>query len=174
MQTQYYSIRTSARAAALAVANEYPLASQMLVHFLDNTGDEFIIPPNYINEATEIHNQVLSLQNEIDTVYRYFYSAGHEVAFGRRLCMDGNIGSDNTDWKLAVNRCELWAKGRIKRVNGNDQLIKEIHVRDYYDWQSNYAGTLISLTSSFLHDLHMLGLAKEYPVSGVYTVNEVL
>lgn len=33
MQTQYYSIRTSARAAALAVANEYPLASQMLVHF---------------------------------------------------------------------------------------------------------------------------------------------
>lgn len=77
--------------------------------------------------------------------------------------MDGNIGSDNTDWKLAVNRCELWAKGRIKRVNGNDQLIKEIHVRDYYDWQSNYAGTLISLTSSFLHDLHMLGLAKSIP-----------
>lgn len=174
MQNQYYSIYSSARNAALAAANQYPLASQMLVHFLDNTGDEFIIPPNYINEATEIHNQVLSLQNEIDTVYRYFYSAGHEVAFGRRLCMDGNIGSDNTDWKLAVNRCELWAKGRIKRVNGNDQLIKEIHVRDYYDWQSNYAGTLISLTSSFLHDLHMLGLAKEYPVSGVYTVNEVL
>lgn len=170
-QTNVYS---AAIVSALAVREQYPLAADMLLHYLYNSGEAYVIPGNYIYGANEIHAQLLSLQNEIESSYISIYSPGISTTFGRRDLEDGNVGSDYTDWKLAVNRCELWAKGYISMSGTTDVLIKEIHVRDYYDWQSNYAGNMISLASSVLYQFHVYGLAKEYPVSGVYSTSEII
>lgn len=173
-QEYYLNLHASAIISANAVKNQYPLAADMLLHYLNGSGEEYVIPSNYIFEASEIHEQLLSLQNEIENVYAPLYSPGKTKIFGRRNIETGNIGNANTDWKLAVNRCEIWAKGYIYKSGSNNVLSKEIHVRDYYDWESNYAGNLISLASSILYQFHVYGLAKEYSVRGTYTTTQIL
>lgn len=174
MQQSYTDIHSYATISAIAVSENYPLASDMLLHFLSNSGEHYTIPGNYIYEATEIHSVLTSLQNEIESSYVSLYSPGISIAFGRRKFVDGKCGEDFTDWKLAVNNCDLWAKGYISQSGVEDVLTKEIHVRDYYDWESNYSADLLDLTANVLHLLHVYGLAREYPVSGVYTTSEII
>lgn len=157
------NISIAADLGAWNYASTHPNASEMLRHYLDNTGTDYILSSTFIQTAADINNKRIELKNRIKASAVVLCPGdGYTITYGLKLLDSvGDIAS-NTDWKLAVNKCEVWATGT---GTGSDL---EVHffVRDIYDWEANSNYSIFGIAADALYDLNRYGLACPYKVFG--------
>ena len=135
----------------------------MLKHFLDNTGTSYTLPGDFISSAPELAEK--RSDTRIDAVHTvpYLSTGDFMVKFGQKSVDTLGDISGITDWKLAVNQCELWTK--VYCYSKTSSAIY-LNVRDFYDWTGGNTYGVLNVAASSLERLHRAGWAREYPVYG--------
>ena len=144
-------------------ANTYPNASRMLKHFLDNTETAYTLPGDFNSSTTELADKRLVMSNDAVHALPFFSTGDFMVKFGQKSVDTLGETAGITDWKLAVNRCELWTKVYCYSKTSSAVYL---HVRDFYDWTGGNTYGGLNVAASSLERLHRAGWAREYPVYG--------
>lgn len=155
-------IKTATVAAQLA-SNSYPLASDMLLHFLENTGNTYTLSSDNIKSSQEIEATVEQMYDRLNNAFNDLAVDGITVIYGSSTVMDYDGSNNTTDWKLAVNKCEIWGK---VIADGTSSKQTVIYVRDFYDWEAGGMDKIFDIAADILNQCHYAGLAKDYLVIG--------
>lgn len=152
----------AARTAAQSYAIAYPVASAMLLHFLNCTGAKVTLNSSFILSTPDISGDRTTVYNIVNGSASALRVSGRNITYGMKEITTVSNINGVTDWKLSVNRCELWGKGTIS-ASGTKTVT--LYVRDYYDWEAGMSN-IFDIAASMLSDMHYAGIAREYPVDG--------
>lgn len=163
----YVAAKASANAAKLTVPN----AANMLLYFLNSNykGDNtpYTIPSSYILNAGKTAFIRSEAIDKINNSYGALRVPGYTVSFGLKDHIKYKNSTGTDDWTLGVNKCEFWA---LCTAGSSGSKSTVLHVRDYYDWETDYNGNILDIPVNTLAEFHYAGLAREYPVYGRATV----
>lgn len=153
----------TARSGATAAALTYPVASSMLLHFLNWTGDTYTLPSNFIKNTSDISTTRETVFNQLNGAYTTLRIPNITVYYGNINTVAYGGGSAVTDWKLSVNKCELWGK-----VTATGTVSKQttLYVRDFYDWKAGDMNKIFDVAADLLNQCHYAGIARDFPVIG--------
>ena len=153
----------TARSGATAAALTYPVASSMLLHFLDWTGNTYALPSNFIKNTSDISTTRETVFNQLNGAYTTLRIPNITVYYGNINTVAYGGGSAVTDWKLSVNKCELWGK-----VTATGTVSKQttLYVRDFYDWKAGDMNKIFDVAADLLNQCHYAGIARDFPVIG--------
>ena len=165
-RTSLMAAIATAKQAAQTVAPTYPVASSMLLHFLDDTGTTYTLPSDFIKNSSDINAKREEVFNALNGAYSTLRVPDITVYYGNIETIKYRGGGANTDWKLAVNKCELW--GKVTAV-GTTSKQTTLYVRDFYDWQAGDMTDLFDVAADILNQCHYAGLARDFPVVGSAT-----
>lgn len=149
-----------------------PDATAHLTHFLNNTGSTISADvARLVNESEDAHD-----------AYEASFNAA--VAYVNALCFGGQIDihqnvasfttiTDDTNWQEALGRFTNWGSAHAQAFtdSANNRIISmqfTFHLYDPYDWDPS-----VDIFQDKLAGLHRAGLAKEFLVTGEFTVNAV-
>lgn len=159
---------------------QMPDAQRFLLHFLGNTGEEYIYDASYVfcdimdtrkNICKNI-NAILNLCEDTVIKELYFISNPEEQFSGAAFSNNAVIGGDMsvTNWWFSIGNTD--ATMSFHCVKEGDTYTAEIdyHFVDVYDFNKDsrtLGGFLI--TDGDMHELHEAGEAREYKSIGNYS-----
>ncbi len=153
----------TARSAATVAAVEYPVAASMLIHFLDWTGNTYTLPSDFIKSSSDISTKRQEVLDALNGAYNTLKVSNITVTYGNTTPINYLGGSANTDWKLGVNKCELWGKVTATSTTSKQTTL---YVRDFYDWEAGDMSTFFNVAADVLNQCHYAGIARDFPVTG--------
>lgn len=135
----------------------------MLLHFLDWTGNTYALPSNFIKNTSDISTTRETVFNQLNGAYTTLRIPNITVYYGNINTVAYGGGSAVTDWKLSVNKCELWGK-----VTATGTVSKQttLYVRDFYDWKAGDMNKIFDVAADLLNQCHYAGIARDFPVIG--------
>lgn len=157
-----------------------PNARNFLLHFLSNTGEEYIYDASYVfcnilncrKNICENINAVLNLCEDTVIEDLYFITNPEKRFQGTSFSSDIVVGEDMAvvNWWFSIGNTD--ATMSFYCVKEGDIYTAEIdyHFVDVYDFESDYeklAG--VGITDGDMHELHEAGLAREYKSVGNYS-----
>ena len=160
-------------AAVRSVADDYPVASDMLLHYLECSGDPYTIPESFITNSSEIDSYRTSVKNDLLNSYGILLAKNTSFSFGKKEVLPiVNDLPGTSDWVLAINKCDFWG---MATVNKSGTATYQIYVRDVYDYEYTPIGdnvygdkwnTILKMGVNCLNTLAYYSLAKPYKVNG--------
>ena len=156
-------VALNARAGALALQNIYPLASDMLLHFLDISGATYVVPSDVIMNTLEVRPQINEVLDAINGSYNTLKVENYIISYGKKIVAPYGGSSANTDWRLAINKCDFWGKATASGTS-IDQIT--LQLCDFYDWDADDMSDIFGVAASALNECHYAGIARDFPVTG--------
>ena len=118
------------------IREQYPVASDMLDHYLDCSGEDYTISGTFLTGSSDIANYRAIVKNNIADSYMTLQAKNFTIEYALKEVFQ--ITEDcpgYSDWKLAVNKCDLWATATANYSTYTHQYY--IYMRDVYDYQSD-------------------------------------
>lgn len=164
--TYLAGVTATARTAAQSYAIAYPVAADMLLHFLGFSGSLYTLPANFISSASQTNAKRVEVITALNAAYDALKVPGYTIQYGRKNEISySDIDDSMTDWRLAVNKCDFW--GTLTAYGTGTKQI-QVYVRDYYDWSGDM-DSIFGVAASALAECHYAGIAREFPVTGSYS-----
>lgn len=177
--TQDQDESLAAYAGATALSSAYDVASDMLLHFLNNTGEPYDIYPVkrlLTDEGTEStqYEFFISELNDIMSAAEIMVVPGQEKSFARKVekqFLDSEQKLTGKNWMYSLGQHRVFTKTVVHRENNVFTATITYGIRDYYDWDPDYKGeTLFNVAPPILWRLNYHGMARNYTVEGVATI----
>ena len=177
--TQDQDESLAAHTGALALSSTYDVASDMLLHFLNNTGetyDTYPVKRLLMDEGTSStqYKFFISELNDIMSAAEILVVPGQEKSFSRKeekqfVNSDQELTGNN--WIYSLGQHRVFTKTVVNRTNNVFTATITYGIRDYYDWDPDYTGeTLFNVAPPILWRLNYHGMARNYTVGGTATI----
>lgn len=177
--TQDQDESLAAHTGALALSSTYDIASDMLLHFLNNTGetyDTYPVKRLLTDEGTSStqYKFFISELNDIMSAAEILVVPGQEKSFSRKeekqfVNSDQELTGNN--WIYSLGQHRVFTKTVVNRTNNVFTATITYGIRDYYDWDPDYTGeTLFNVAPPILWRLNYHGMARNYTVGGTATI----
>ena len=173
IRKQMMDIKLGIEAAALAVIQDYPVASTMLLHYLGSGGEDYVLTSSFISDSPDIDSFRVSVKNDLRGSLPILLAKKTSFDYGKKSVEA--ISEDIpgiTDWKLSINKCDLWG---YAVVNSSGTATYTLYMRDIYDYEVgkedeyDTLATVFQIAVNKLAEMPYYGLAKPYKVSGSTT-----
>jgi hypothetical protein len=177
----WYSVATAAEGIGLVNAARH------MRHYLDNSGAELSVSVNtMLRDSPTLEEQFLEAI-ETAKVDAERMLEGADLTADMEFALAGerkghyfNKG-ESEDWFFAVGGCGHWFTAEVFYYGAEDPAERQLsmsiklHVSDNYNWDE---GKQVEIMGMVIKDeqlgrLHVVGLAKEYPVLGTSSARDV-
>lgn len=180
------------RVALAAETLGMPNAARHMRHYLGNTGTELTVTVDNMLRDMDHFNQrwdELVEEAKMDAQDRVLAMSAEQLQSGTSFTLEGQRGSSiycdksvSADWFYAIGGFTHWYTAEVRvsppaQEGGPVQIEMTIrlHIRDRYNWDGGKSVTIggITVTDEQLGQLHRVGLAQEFDITGVSSARSV-
>ncbi|MGL5066823.1 MAG: hypothetical protein ACRC6T_03200 [Sarcina sp.] len=171
---------TKAATGSHVTALLQPNASEAMLHFLINVGTDHVIDMKNLLE-TEVAKAYLDENLKRAVKYaKNLLNDGETIYIRSKKALDGHGYNDSTgqidasfDWHNCIGMASAGLVARVSRKGNHYYVDTDYTVYDFYDWEPKKEKIISNiLPDSDLYELHHVGWAKEYYVSGDFRISK--